>query len=67
MRDPSRIKPFLTSFEALWQRYPDLRFGQLVANIADGDDMWNWEEEDWLRRMDEVKQEWYRNASTRTP
>lgn len=32
-RDPNRIKPFLSKIEEAWQRYPDLRFGQLVEII----------------------------------
>lgn len=30
MRDPNRITEFMSTFQALWQQYPDLRFGQLV-------------------------------------
>ncbi len=34
MRDPNRIKPFCDDFATLWSRYPDLRFGQIMSNIA---------------------------------
>ena len=34
MRDVNRIKPFCDEFAQLWSRYPDLRFGQIVSNIA---------------------------------
>ena len=33
MRDPQRIKRVLSLLRALWETYPDLRFGQLVALI----------------------------------
>ena len=34
MRDPDRIWPFATQLAQLWQRYPDLRFGQLIQNLS---------------------------------
>lgn len=34
MRDASRIKPFCDEFAELWSNWPDLRFGQIMSNIA---------------------------------
>lgn len=34
MRDINRIKPFCNEFAQLWEKYPDLRFGQIMSNIA---------------------------------
>lgn len=34
MRDVNRIKPFCDEFAELWSKYPDLRFGQIMSNIA---------------------------------
>lgn len=34
MRDLNRIKPFCDEFANLWEKYPDLRFGQIMSNIA---------------------------------
>ena len=34
MRDVNRIKPFCDEFAELWTNYPDLRFGQIMSNIA---------------------------------
>ena len=34
MRYPNRIKPFFEELAALWSKYPDLRFGQLMSNVA---------------------------------
>lgn len=33
MRDPKRIRPFLTTLAELWELYPDWRFLQLICNI----------------------------------
>lgn len=33
MRDPNRIPEIMKRFQELWERYPDLRFGQLVENV----------------------------------
>lgn len=33
-REISRIEPMLDEFRKLWEKYPDLRFGQLVCNIV---------------------------------
>ena len=32
MRDPSRIPKILNKLRLLWEKYPDLRLGQLVEN-----------------------------------
>lgn len=34
MRDVNRIKPFCDEFAKLWSNHPDLRFGQIMSNIA---------------------------------
>ena len=34
MRDINRIKPFCDELAELWAKYPDLRFGQIMSNIA---------------------------------
>lgn len=33
-RDMNRIYPFCNRLAALWSQYPDLRFGQLMHNVA---------------------------------
>jgi hypothetical protein len=32
-RDPARIEPFLRYFEAVWERHPQTRFGELVSDV----------------------------------
>ena len=34
MRDPERIPIFTNKLLLVWQRYPDLRLGQLVDNLS---------------------------------
>lgn len=53
MRDPDRIDEFLTAVANLWRRYPDLRFGQLVANVLPGDPFYL-EGDDALRLFQEA-------------
>lgn len=36
-RNPKRIDRVLVSLEHYWRRYPDLRLGQILGNIAQGD------------------------------
>ena len=33
MRDPERIPHILQRLEAVWQRHPDLRLGQIIENV----------------------------------
>ena len=33
MRKRERIKPFLERLEAVWNKVPDWRFGQLMCNV----------------------------------
>lgn len=44
MRNPARIKPFLSKLQKLWEQHPDLRFGQLVRNICNKKDIFNIED-----------------------
>jgi len=58
-RDPARIPLLLLKLCALWEMYPDWRFGQLVENIIVSyhdnhigvcgveNDLWHWEDEQW--------------------
>jgi uncharacterized protein YihD (DUF1040 family) len=34
MRDPRRIPEVLESIRTAWERYPDLRLGQLITNAV---------------------------------
>lgn len=58
MRDPNRVKPFLSKLGELWvTRYPDLRFGQLISVITSEIKMPNLllaENEDWENAIEKV-------------
>ncbi len=61
MRDPKRIQPFLNRLALTWERTPDLRFGQLVNNIASGsrfNDFWFQEEPEWIEAMRKFDEEY---------
>lgn len=34
MRDINRIEPMLQVIKQIWEKNPDLRFGQLICNIV---------------------------------
>ena len=59
MRDINRIKPFCDELAELWAKYPDLRFGQIMSNIAryvqmeKRRDMFYFEEEELLEVLRE--------------
>lgn len=38
MRDPERMTPTLEAVRAIWEKYPDLRLGQLIYALNDGAD-----------------------------
>lgn len=54
MRDPDRIDPVLSTVRRLWEKYPDMRLGQLLVNVAHGDDMFNLEDEELVLRLHKV-------------
>ena len=59
-RRPERIPAILGELQALWQKYPDLRLGQLLINsLSEGQDLFYVEDrdlldkvQDFIRRMD---------------
>jgi len=50
MRDPARIPVILGQLEMLWERYPDLRLGQLILNVF-RDDFYHLEDEDLIDQL----------------
>lgn len=52
MRDPERITDVLAELRTYWDRYPDLRLGQLVSNmVAVGHDIYQLEDDVLLGRL----------------
>lgn len=62
MRDINRIDKLLNELGELWKKQPDMRFGQLIMNLDlslnDNSIMWNKEDEDWLKLIQNKKDEW---------
>ena len=50
-RDPDRIPVILQRIEQVWERYPDLRFGQLLLNVFRSD-FYYVEDEEFARRVE---------------
>ncbi len=46
MRDVNRIRPFLKIVAAVWEKHPDLRFGQLVCDVVTNETMRFYMEDD---------------------
>lgn len=56
-REISRIEPMLDEFRKLWEKYPDLRFGQLVCNIVPENQLFYVKDDIMLERI----QDWEKN------
>ena len=67
MRDKNRIKPFLLEVEKLWEKNPDLRFGQLIYLVVGelGRDIFFPEEDEWLEAIRSVKTPYYDQNSAK--
>ena len=57
MRDPNRIEPFLKELGDCWREMPDLRFGQLIYELADriGRDIFFPEYDEWIKVINDLK------------
>jgi hypothetical protein len=58
MRDPKRIARIIIKLSYIWEKFPDMRFGQLIGGITRGvgvdvDDVWNLEDDDFEKLVDE--------------
>lgn len=53
MRDINRIEPLLDLIESVWKRYPDLRLGQLILNVAQEDKLYYLEDADLKMLLEE--------------
>lgn len=53
MRDPNRIPKYMDELAALWAKYPDLRFSQLIVNFlsCQGSDMYYVEDEEFFKQL----------------
>lgn len=55
-REISRIEPMLDEFRKLWEKYPYLRFGQLVCNIVPENQLFYGEDDIMLERIQDFFQ-----------
>ena len=58
MRDCKRIPKILKELERIWNKHPDLRFGQLIINIGISPDslgFWNLEDDNILNQLKKTK------------
>lgn len=59
-RDPRRIPYLLLRLEAAWEKYPDLRLGQLILNVIDKDSLYHMECEQIVSAIEDF----YRNLTS---
>lgn len=52
MRDPKRINVALERIRAVWERYPDMRLGQLLLSGVPEESLFNMECSEILNRME---------------
>lgn len=54
MRDPKRIDIILNRIKEIWNKYPDLRLGQLIANVISDDSvLYMLEDEELVRSLED--------------
>ena len=54
MRDPKRIDSILNRIKRIWNKYPDLRLGQLIANVISDDSiLYMLEDEEMIRSLED--------------
>jgi len=58
MRDPERIPEILNKLKEIWEKYPDLRLGQLISNMSDRSPwpLFYIEDDEFIERMEEFYQ-----------
>ena len=54
MRDPNRIPEILAKIEKIWKANPELRLGQLIANVIDPKYLYEVSDENLIRRIESV-------------
>lgn len=54
MRDPKRIDIILNRIKGIWNKYPDLRLGQLIANVISDDSvLYMLEDEELVKSLED--------------
>ena len=52
-RNPNRIWPICEEIEKVWSQFPDLRLGQMMLCAVGKDDLFNIEDKDLIKRLQE--------------
>jgi hypothetical protein len=62
MRDPGRIDGVLAVVRDVWNRYPDLRLGQLLVNAVQppepGSELYSIEDAPLVRKLETLAERW---------
>jgi uncharacterized protein YihD (DUF1040 family) len=53
MRDPNRIDKILSGIKKVWEKYPDLRLGQLLCNVMRDPALYYVEDEDLVSYLEQ--------------
>ena len=53
MRDPNRIPIFCYKLAKLWEDYPDWRFGQLICNLTNREDIFYIEDDELMKKIED--------------
>jgi len=51
MRDPKRIPKILKEIEKVWEKYPDMRLGQLITNVIEEEFLFYIEDESLVKEL----------------
>ena len=54
MRDPKRIEKVLGQIRQIWETCPDLRLGQLLLNVASDPLLYNIEDDELIKRLQDT-------------
>lgn len=53
MRDKDRIPVMLDELRKLWEKYPDLRLGQLITNVINNPTLYYIEDAELIRTLND--------------
>jgi hypothetical protein len=54
MRNPNRIHYIMKRIEEIWEKYPDLRLGQLIGNVIDVNYLYEIEDKKLIELMEKT-------------
>jgi uncharacterized protein YihD (DUF1040 family) len=53
MRDPNRIPDMLSRLQTIWEKYPDLRLGQLITNVFRSEGLYYLEDDMFIKALED--------------